>query len=90
MVDIHIFIFIFIAYFILDENHQILFLRAQNMKKRPENKTRTRHPRYRSKRDSTSLVPSKMSSETQNKKTGPDALGTAENDSAREKHENGS
>jgi hypothetical protein len=31
-----------------------------------------------------------MSSETQNKKTGPDALGTAENDSAREKHENGS
>jgi hypothetical protein len=38
MVDIHIFIFIFIAYFILDENHQILFLRAQNMKKRPEMK----------------------------------------------------
>jgi hypothetical protein len=34
-------------------------------------------------------VPPKMSSAAQNMKTGPDALGTAENESARAKHENG-
>jgi hypothetical protein len=58
----------------------------------------TRRPRYRrkcdrarktSKWDSTPHVSSKMSSGAQDLKTGPDALGTPENESGRAKHENG-
>jgi hypothetical protein len=41
------------------------------------------------KRDPTPKVSPKMSSEAQNIKTGPDALGTAENESGRAKVENG-
>jgi hypothetical protein len=58
----------------------------------------TRRPRYRRKRvresetlkrDPTPSVPPKMSPGAQNIKTGPDALATAENESGRAKHENG-
>jgi hypothetical protein len=58
----------------------------------------TRRPRYRRKLvqgrktgkwDQTPSVPPKMSIGTQNRKTRPDALGTAENESGRAKHENG-
>jgi hypothetical protein len=57
----------------------------------------TRRPRYSRervlerkirKRDLTSSVPPKMSLEAQNMKTGPDALGTAENETGSAKHEN--
>jgi hypothetical protein len=41
------------------------------------------------KRDPTHSVPPKMSPRAQNMKTGPDALGTFENESERAKHENG-
>jgi hypothetical protein len=41
------------------------------------------------KRDPTTSVPPKMSPGAQNMKTGPDALGTAENESGSVKHENG-
>jgi hypothetical protein len=65
---------------------------------RPKYENGTRRPRYRLKRvrarktikrDPTLSVPPKTSPGAQNKKTGPDALGTAENESRREKHDNG-
>jgi hypothetical protein len=58
----------------------------------------TQRPRYRQKRvreritlkrDPTPSVPPKMSPGGQNMKTGPDALGTVENESRRAKQENG-
>jgi hypothetical protein len=57
----------------------------------------TRRPRYprkqvraqkARKRDPTPSVMPKMSLSAQNMKTGPDALGTTENESGRAKHEN--
>jgi hypothetical protein len=59
---------------------------------------RTRRPRFRPKRvwerktckwEPTPSVPSKTTTGAQNMKTGPDALGTAPNESESAKHENG-
>jgi hypothetical protein len=70
----------------------------ENMSGRAKHENETWRPRYRRKwvrerktwkRDTTPSLPSKMSLGTQNMKTGPDALGTIENDSGSAKHENG-
>jgi hypothetical protein len=66
--------------------------------KREREIKRSMRPRYRRKwvwkrktriREPTLSVPSKTSPEAQNKKTEPDAPGTAQNDSESEKYENG-
>jgi hypothetical protein len=71
---------------------------AENESGRAEHEKWTRRTRHRRKRvhehnirkwDLTPSVPPKTSSGAQNMKTGPDALGTAENESDRAKHENG-
>jgi hypothetical protein len=63
---------------------------AENESGSAKHENGTRRPRYRrksvrehkkSKRDTTPSVPPKMSPGAQNMKTGPDALGTAENKS---------
>jgi hypothetical protein len=70
---------------------------AENESGRTKHENWTRCPRYHRKRiracktlkwDPTPLVPPKMSSGAQNTKTGPDALGNAENESGSAKHEN--
>jgi hypothetical protein len=70
---------------------------AENESEHAKHENGTRHPRYRRKRllerktwkrDPTPSVPPKMSLGTQNMKTGPDALGTVENESGHTKHEN--
>jgi hypothetical protein len=71
---------------------------AEDESGRAKHENGTRHPRYArkrvwerktGKREPTHLVPPKKSPGAQIIKTGPDALGTAENESGSAKHENG-
>jgi hypothetical protein len=70
---------------------------VENMSVSAKHENGTGRPRYRRKRvrerktrkqAPTPSVPLKMSLSVQNMKMGPDALGTAENESGRAKHEN--
>jgi hypothetical protein len=70
---------------------------AENVSGSANYKNWTRRPRYRRirvrgrktlKRDTTPSIPTKISLGAQNMKTGPDAVGTAENGSGSAKHDN--
>jgi hypothetical protein len=70
---------------------------AENESESVKNEIEAQRPRYRRKRarerkickrDRAPSIPLKMSPGAQNVKTGLDALGTAENESRRVKHEN--
>jgi hypothetical protein len=72
---------------------------AENESRSVKHEIWTRRPRYRrkrvmtrktGKRDPTHSARPKMSSDSQTMKMRPDAFGTAENESGRAKHENGS
>jgi hypothetical protein len=61
----------------------------ENGNRRPWYRRKRVRERKTLKRDPTPSVPPKTSQGAQNMKTEPDALGTAENESGRAKHENG-
>jgi hypothetical protein len=61
----------------------------ENGRLRPPHRQKHVMVRKKSKRDRTPSVPPKTSLSAQNMKSGPDALGTAENEYGDAKHENG-
>jgi hypothetical protein len=63
--------------------------RHENETRRPWYRRKPVRARKTRKQDLTPSVPSKTSPGAQNLSTGPDALGAAENESGRRKHENG-